>query len=97
LDYGLADSQQEMQEEVRERLAKAHQEITRPFMAIDVYNVADQFVFIYLDEGDNPPVYEATYHFRNMDYDPFIRKIQLSLSALLENRITRVKEGTNPF
>src|SRR5688572_23641382 len=45
LDYGMADSQQEMQEEVRERWAEERQEMTRPFMVIDVYNVNDQFLF----------------------------------------------------
>ena len=86
----MADSQQEMQEDVRERWAEERHEFTRPFMVIDVYNFTDQFLFIYLDEGDDPPVYSAL-------YDDRIREIQPSLSVFLEKKINRVKEGINPF
>ena len=57
LDYGLNDTQQELQEFVRENMQEENRIITRPFYAIDVYNAGDQFLFVYLDEGDDPEVY----------------------------------------
>ena len=61
LDYGLDDSQQELQEFVRGRMREKNRVITRPFYVIDVYNALDQFQFVYLDEKDDPAVHEGHY------------------------------------
>jgi hypothetical protein len=96
LDYGIDESQQETQEFVKETmdLFGGGKQISRPFYAIDVYNGNDQFLFVYLDEGEDPPVYEAIY------YKPeptWIHLINSKLSLFLSSRIRREQEGQNPF
>jgi len=94
LDYGDNDSQEELQEYVREKLEFRSKVITRPFFVIDVYNVGTQCLFVYLDEGDNPPVYEGLYS------DPtqgWIKLISYSLSEYINTLIISVREGENPF
>lgn len=96
-DFGLHDSQQELQEFVRSNLLEEGKSISRPFYVIDIYNAYDQFLFIYLDEGDNPPIYEATYTQLSAMSEYWIRKVQPSLSNLVNLRIQAIKEGMNPF
>jgi hypothetical protein len=94
LDYGINESQEELQEFVREELNYYNKEISRPFFAIDVYNASDQFLLIYLDEGDNPAVHEAIYYENSLRW---IRLISYNLSQYIDNLIVRVKEGRNAF
>ncbi|WP_038331471.1 hypothetical protein [Empedobacter falsenii] len=96
LDYGLDDSQQELQEFVRGRIREKNRVITRPFYAIDVYNALDQFLFVYLDEGDNPAVHEGHY-WDSKDRPNWITLVDSSLSQYIEALIERVKNGQNPF
>ncbi len=91
LDYGAYDSQNDLQESQREAISDYRQSITRPFYAIDCYNDYETLLFVYLDEGDNPPVYEFT--MKNGE----IRLIKSSLKLFIEARINRVKDGINPF
>jgi len=77
-------------------VAKGNRVISRPFFAIDVYNGGDQFVFVYLDNGDDPAVYEGVY------YDAYgrpnwIMLVTENLSVYINSLIARVKEGRNPF
>ena len=94
LDYGISESQEELQGFVRGELNYYNKEISRPFFAIDVYNASDQFLLIYLDEGDNPAVHEAHYYENSLGW---IRLISYNLSQYIDNLIVRVKEGRNPF
>jgi len=94
LDYGVFESQQEMQDYVRSEMAEDTKAITRPFFAIDIYNPGDQFIFVYLDEGDNPPTYELHYYEDN-DED-WIWQVTPTLSDLINSGIDRVKQGRNP-
>ena len=91
LDYGVYDSQSDLQESQREAITDYKQNITRPFYVIDCYNDYQTFLFVYLDEGDNPSVYEFT--LKNGEES----LINLSLKLFIENKINRVKEGRNPF
>ncbi len=61
LDTGLMESQQEMQEEARLWMTEEGQErvISRPFYVLEVRN-EEQFVMVYLDEGDNPNVHSVS-------------------------------------
>jgi len=63
-------------------------------MAIDIYNESDQFLFIYLNGSENPPVYEAEYYETNENW---IELVADSLSGYIEILIQRVNEGPNPF
>ncbi len=94
LDYGLNTSQQELQEFVSELMVETNNQIRRHFYAIDVYNAYDQFLFIYLDDGDNPSLYEA-YYGRNEEN--FIRKVQPYLTDIINKRIICIKQVYNPF
>ncbi len=91
LDYGVHDSQGALQIAERQYLIDQGNTISRPFYVIDCYNDYDQFLFVYLDEGDNPPVYEF------MLGEGSIRMIDKSLSIYINKSIDLVKRGINPF
>lgn len=95
LDHGQYDTQQNMQTAVREWLVKYSKTITRPFFAIDVYNAKEQFLYVYLDEGDNPFVYQA-YLPERRDILPFAN-LNKKLSEYINGLINTVKQGYNPF
>jgi len=94
LDMGTFKTHQEMQEYVRVKLVSEDLSISRPFFVIDVYNTTDQFLFVYLDEGDNPAVYEAVY---DNERPYLIHLVMNSPSGYIDALIERVKEGRNPF
>jgi len=99
LDYGIFPTRQEMQEFVRVRISRNNRQIIRPFFAVDVYNGGEQFIFVYLDEGDNPPTYEGHYYFdpSTDDGSDWITPVTSTLSGLIDHGINRVKQGQNPF
>jgi len=95
-DYGLYENQNELQVSVREYMAEENRVITRPFFAIDVYNDGDQFVFVYLDDGDDPAVYEGHYYDRD-DRPDWVTLVYQSLSSYITVLVEQVKHGLNPF
>lgn len=100
LDYGLNDSQAEMQLTSREYLTflGRNRTISRPFYVIDVYNAGDQFLFVYLDEGkDDPTVYEAFLDGDLDDRDNWINVVTSPLTALINSRVKRFLSSDNPF
>ncbi|MFD2581068.1 hypothetical protein ACFSR6_01105 [Pedobacter vanadiisoli] len=98
LDYGTFDTKQELQEDVRRIMSIQGRIISRPFYAVDVYNQGDQFLFIYLDEGEDPLVYEGLYSGGGVNFPDWIHSVSVkSLSELINHRIDRQKEGRNPF
>ena len=95
LDTGWYDSQEDMQTAARSWLTKYNKNIARPFFAIDVYNAGEQFLYVYLDEGENPFVYQAylpdgygTESFTNLNK---------KLSEYINSLIDMIKQGNNPF
>jgi len=96
LDYGLNDTQQELQEFLRENMEEQELSISRPFYAVDIYNAGDQFLFVYLDEGDNPIVHQGSYYDEPSE-NQWIISLGISLQRLIEVGIERVKAGRNPF
>jgi len=56
-DYGISDSQKEMQEEVRETLKITERVISRSFYVLGV--IESKFLFVYLDEKEDPQIYSA--------------------------------------
>lgn len=93
LDYGVEDSQKKLQEYVRSKMINKSKTITRHFYVIDIFNAVDQFLFIYLDEGDNPAVFEAHF-FEEQDW---ISKVDDTLSKYINDLVERVIEGRNSF
>jgi hypothetical protein len=96
LEYGLNDSQYEMQEWVRSSLPDYRKDlvINRPFFIIDTYNGPGQFLFIYLDEGDDPMVYEALLY---EDPSRWTHPVGSNLTKFIESGIWKLKQGYNPF
>ncbi|GAB3937455.1 hypothetical protein [Mucilaginibacter myungsuensis] len=97
LDYGLNDSQAEMQGSSRAYLTSFGRNycITRPFFVIDVYNAGTQFLFVYLDEDqEDPIVYEA---YMDEAYPNWIESVGGTLSSLIKHRMVRLLSGRNPF
>ncbi len=88
LDYGLCETQQELQNIVKEVLEDSNLKIERPFYVIDIYNGGDQFFFVYLDEGNNPKVYEAISEYQQLR----IKQIGNSLSEFIAHLIALKKE-----
>lgn len=96
LDYNIYDSQEELQDEAREWLQFFNRTINRPFFVIDAYNAGDQFLFVYLDEGNDPVVMSAYLPAR--DDVQFIESMNnKKLSDFIKFKIDRVKQGYNPF
>ena len=96
LDYNIYDSQEELQDEAREWLQKYNRSISRPFFAIDVYNAGEQFLFVYLDEGDDPVVRSAYLPLRD-DVQFITNLMNEKLSHYIKSSIDEIKQGFNPF
>jgi hypothetical protein len=96
LDYNIFETQQELQEAVREWLSENNLSINRPFFAIDAYNYGETFLFVYLDEGDNPIIRQA-YLFPRKDMAFITNLLGQSLSEYIKSQIDDVKQGINPF
>jgi hypothetical protein len=97
LDFGWNDSQQELQLDARDKLVEWNRIIERPFYVIEIYG-GDQFLFVYLDQDDNPFVHEA--YLPPLKYDDstmWLRSLDKSLKEFINFRINKVKKGYNPF
>lgn len=95
LETGWYDTQEEIQTAAREWLVKYNKNISRPFFVIDIYGAGYQFLYVYLDEGDNPFVYQAYLPTRS-DIVPF-KSFNKTLSDFIKVHIDMVKQGYNPF
>ena len=98
LDFGLADSQQELQDEARDDLNFYNLTISRPFMTIMYYVPSgDYFHMVYLDEGiEDPPVYQVFLTDDGVQIPaPQIDKFQSSLSEYIDIRIysSKIRHG----
>lgn len=93
LEYGLADSQYEIQDAMRRELTNSGLNIARPFLVFDVINRTDGFVFVYLDEDQQDP---AVY-FANLDIEdedtPFLNPLDKTLSEFIAERVNNLEEG----
>ncbi len=95
LNYGDYETQQELQDFVRGRLLKEHHPITRPYFVIELRKQSFEFLFVYLDEGNNPPVYKAHYDYERLRLNQVPEVEHQSLSDLISSRIERFKDGSN--
>ncbi|MXN92321.1 hypothetical protein GR160_13920 [Flavobacterium sp. Sd200] len=93
LDYGIEETREELQEYIRESLEENNKQMLHPFFAIDAYNGNDQFLFVYLNQGEDPAVYEALFY---KDTNWFYM-ISPKLSTYISSLIERTKQGRNPF
>lgn len=94
LDYGIYDTQQDLQDGIREFMIINNRSISRPFYVFDVYG-GYNFLFIYLDEGEeNPSMYEAMPWNGKSEW---IEKRDHTIQSVVNNGIQNIKEGLNPF
>ena len=93
-DYGVNENQQELQGSVRQDLLENERIISRPFYAIDVYSTS-HFLFIYLDEGDNPTIYVAGPY--SEEYNWITHLSNVTIKSLVDDKVERAKRGENPF
>lgn len=97
LDYGLHDTQEEMQDDVRNWLIKQNLSIKSPFFVIDVHRGPEIFLFVYLDEGvPDPIVYQGVTSYYDVGYS-WPMKLESTLSSFIDNRISDLKLGKSPF
>ncbi|MDG4654296.1 hypothetical protein [Chryseobacterium arthrosphaerae] len=87
----------ELQENPREWMQENNKAINRPFYVIECWAYEESFLFVYLDETDDPIVRQA-YLFCE-DYNiPFISNLSgHTLSEFINHRINLRKQGYNPF
>lgn len=78
-------------------MSQYNQVLTRPFLVLDAYNVLDQFLFVFLDEGDDPVVCQAYYDLDHMEPGQWYKAMQPSLSTFINRVVQRVKEGGSAF
>ena len=91
--FGINDTQQELQETMRDDMSDNGKTITRPFYVMDTWS-ADQYYFVYLDEGDNPYIYQALPYENSSNW---LKRLDDNIKSKSEHRIARVKRGENPF
>ncbi|AZB10496.1 hypothetical protein EG344_17495 [Chryseobacterium sp. G0162] len=96
LTYNIFENQHELQEEPRLWLQENNKIINRPFYVIEARNIEESFLFVYLDEGDDPVVRQA-YLFDRSDMQFISSLLGKKLSQLIKYRIDIKKEGYNPF
>jgi hypothetical protein len=94
-DYGLNDTQTELQADVRENLVDFNLSIVRPFYAVDIYGYGSTFLFVYLDEdAEDPIIYEGAY---GGDPRGWLHSLNATLSQFVNARLKRFLSGENPF
>ncbi|MDR6457889.1 hypothetical protein J2786_000982 [Chryseobacterium vietnamense] len=96
LDYNIFDTQEELQDAARSWLLFYNRNINRNFFVVDAYNAGNQFLFIYLDEGDDPIIRQAYLPSRS-DIQFITSLLNKTLSQYIEDQIDDVKQGHNPF
>ena len=92
-DYGRHDSLV-LQNSVRNSLTEYSRSMDRPFFAIDVYGGNSLFMFVYLDEGNAPGVYQVDLEEEDHTW---IRGLGLTLSSLINNSVIKMLKGISPF
>jgi hypothetical protein len=97
LDYGINETQDEMQMCSRSLLSEYEGEITRPFFVIDVYNANEQFVFVYLDEDQIDPIVYQAYLPYLEDTTEWINTNGRKLSEYVNRKLDLVLNDINPF
>jgi hypothetical protein len=89
--------QQKMQEFARMIMQRNNRLISRPFYAFDL-SVAGQFLFIYLDEGNNPQVYDAFPWEDDFDGNEWIEILpNNTIKSIIDNTIELIRNGENPY
>ena len=98
LDYGLTDTQEEMQNDARDWLVDYGFSITRPFFVIDVHRGSDIFLFVYLDEGTNDPIVWQADLDKNLPSGySWLTNLKASLSSFVNARISYLQRGMSPY
>lgn len=92
IDMGIENTQEECQERYRKLLLNEGKVLPRPFFGIDIWN-GDSFLYMYLDEGDNPLLRTVYYIDEAAGLMPVHEITHFTLQSLIELRIELSKEG----
>jgi hypothetical protein len=92
LEFGLSNSQDELQSEVRDWLLQAEETISRPFYVIETYNT-DGFVLVYLDEGKTDPTVFSVMLGNHTGLEVPGRSLGKALSEYINLKVDRVRIG----
>ncbi len=85
----------ELQEEPREWLKENNKVIHHPFYVIEICDIAESFLFVHLDEDDDPIVRHAELYCEEYNV-PFISSL-CRLSAFINHRIDMKKKYHDPY
>jgi hypothetical protein len=96
MEQGIYETQFEAQLETRVMLLEGGKVFTRPFFGLEFWTT-DSFMYIYLDEGDNPLLRDVYYFDEAAPFGEVYLTSDLTLKGLIDARIQDVKEGLNPF
>lgn len=88
-DYGIFDSQEDFQNFARQDFTESTKTILRPFFVLD-YNTGYNYLFIYLDEGDNPNIYVAS---PGENTSNWIEPLKYNIKNYSEYAIDCIKKG----
>jgi hypothetical protein len=99
LDYGRKQTQTILQDFGRRQLIRRNRNIphNRPFFVIDIYNPNEQFLFVYLDEAQDPTVYELILYNLSPSEGHWLHSVGGTLSQYIESCTKDLLRGYNPF
>lgn len=81
----------ELQEDPREWMEENNKVINHPFYVIEICDSSESFLFVHLDEGDDPIVRHAELY--NEEYNVLFISCLCRLSAFINHRIDMKKEA----
>ncbi|MBP2616431.1 hypothetical protein [Chryseobacterium jejuense] len=85
----------EFQEEPREWMEENNKAINHPFYVIEICDFAESFLFVHLDEDDDPIVRHAELYCK--EYNVSFISCLCRLSAFINHRIDMKKKYRDPF
>lgn len=95
LEYGISETQQELQNRGKRILAITNLSISRPYYVIDLST--DDFSFVYLDEDQVDPIMHSIYSNNNNYELGHFYSFEMTLSQFINSRLELKKKGHNPF
>jgi hypothetical protein len=89
--FDTGDSQQDLQDWFRDLMIRYNKSISRPFYVIDT-NQGDDFRIIYLNEGDNPLIYDASPDVTGEEWIK-LNPLNDTIQSLVNYLIKQIKEN----
>ncbi len=97
LEYGLAESPNEMQDDMRSQLINSGLDIARPFWVFETINGTDGFLFAYLDEDQQDPAVFGASLDNEYDQTPDVYSLGRTLSEFIAYRVSNLEDGDSVY